>query len=226
VTAPVAPTKTGYAFSGWYTDIALTSAYTFTTMPAASITLYAAWIETIVEDDSSDYTFILKTDDTYEVSDYLGTNTVLVVPSSYLDKAVTSIGTSAFQGCSSLTSITIPSSVTYIGRLAFHDCISLTSITFETGSQLTTIGPSAFYFCLSLTSITIPLSVTYISYDAFRDCCSLTSITIPSNVITIRSGAFWRCDSLTIYTPLHTKPSGWDSDWNPSNCFVVWGYES
>ncbi len=43
VTAPEAPAKNGYNFAGWYTDAALTKAYTFTTMPAEDITLYAKW---------------------------------------------------------------------------------------------------------------------------------------------------------------------------------------
>ncbi|MBK7452260.1 MAG: InlB B-repeat-containing protein [Anaerolineales bacterium] len=43
VTAPTAPTKTGYTFGSWYSDAGLTTAYTFTTMPAADITLYAKW---------------------------------------------------------------------------------------------------------------------------------------------------------------------------------------
>ncbi len=43
VSAPTDPTRTGYAFGGWYSDAALTSSYTFTTMPSADITLYANW---------------------------------------------------------------------------------------------------------------------------------------------------------------------------------------
>ncbi|HEY5483168.1 MAG TPA: InlB B-repeat-containing protein [Propionibacteriaceae bacterium] len=43
VTAPSAPTKTGNAFAGWYSDSGLTTPYTFTTMPASNITLYAKW---------------------------------------------------------------------------------------------------------------------------------------------------------------------------------------
>ncbi len=43
VTAPEAPAKNGYEFAGWYSDAALKNAYTFTTMPAEDITLYAKW---------------------------------------------------------------------------------------------------------------------------------------------------------------------------------------
>jgi uncharacterized repeat protein (TIGR02543 family) len=43
VTAPAAPTKSGYTFAGWYSDAGLTTPYTFSTMPSANITLYAKW---------------------------------------------------------------------------------------------------------------------------------------------------------------------------------------
>ncbi|MBQ3482843.1 MAG: leucine-rich repeat domain-containing protein [Clostridia bacterium] len=44
--------------------------------------------------------------------------------------SVTSIESSAFSGCTGLTSIVIPSSVTSIGWCAFYDCTGLTSVTF------------------------------------------------------------------------------------------------
>ena len=110
----------------------------------------------------------------------------------------TSIPTNAFYDCSSLTSITIPSSVTSIGYSAFESCSSLTSITIPEG--ITSILSEAFRNCSSLTSITIPEGITFIGYSTFEGCSSLTSITIPSSVTSIGHDAFNRCSSLTSVT--------------------------
>ncbi len=82
---------------------------------------------------------------------------------------------SAFNGCSSLTSITIPDSVTSIGDYAFNDCSGLTNIIIPDG--VTTIRPSMCSGCKNLINVTIPKDVTYIGYTAFEGCSSLTSIT-------------------------------------------------
>ena len=111
---------------------------------------------------------------------------------------VTKVDSSAFIGCSSLTSITIPNGVTEIGYSVFEGCTNLKSITIPNG--VTSIGDSAFEGCTSLKSITIPNSVTSIGDSAFEDCTSLTSITIPNGVTSIGDSAFEGCTSLTSIT--------------------------
>ena len=92
-------------------------------------------------------------------------------------KNVTKIGYRAFEGCHSLTSVTISNKVTNIEERAVLYCKSLQSITIP--NSVTSIGESAFLGCSSLLSITIPNSVTSIGSSAFSGCTSLVSITIP-----------------------------------------------
>ena len=105
------------------------------------------------------------------------------------------IGECAFFGCSSLTSINIPSSVTEIGNRVFEDCKSLTSVNIPSG--VTEIAWRTFWGCSSLTSVDIPSSVTSIGSETFSGCSSLTSVNIPSGVTEIGESAFSGCSSLT-----------------------------
>ena len=73
------------------------------------------------------------------------------VKSAVIADGVTSIGSSAFDDCTSLTSVTIPDSVTSIGDDAFYDCTSLTSVTIP--DSVTIIGGSAFFDCDNLTDV-------------------------------------------------------------------------
>ena len=108
--------------------------------------------------------------------------------------SITTISSTAFGYCYSLSSVTIPDSVTTISSTAFGYCYSLSSIIIP--DSVTTIGTYAFQNCNSLSSIIIPDSVTVISSYAFRNCYSLSSVTIPDSVTTISSYAFNSCNSL------------------------------
>ena len=124
-----------------------------------------------------------------------------------------------FDGCSSLTSITIPKNVTSIGESAFSKCSSLTSITIP--NRVTSIGESAFNDCSSLTSITIPNRVMSIGIYTFNDCSSLTSITIPNSVTSIGYSAFSGCDKLKDVYYVGNKEQ-WNSiDINHSNYYLT-----
>ena len=130
-----------------------------------------------------------------------------------IGNSVTSIGNTAFYGCSSLSHLIIedgekeltiqsgifykcPITSLYLGRNLsnYNDFKSLKTLTI--GSSITSIGSSTFSNCTSLTAVEIPNSVTSIYSSAFYGCSNLTSVEIPSSVTCIESAAFFGCDRL------------------------------
>ena len=135
------------------------------------------------------------------------------VKSYIIGDGVTSIGNSAFEGCSGLTSITIPNSVTTIGRSVFKDCSGLKKVIVPDIAAWCNISfgnyaENPLYYAkhifsdenTEITDLVIPNSVTSIGSRAFEGCSGLTSITIPNSVTSIGSGAFVSCSGLTSIT--------------------------
>ena len=100
VTAPAAPEKAGYDFAGWYENEDCTgSRYSFTTMPAESITLHAKWTEhnyTVVFVQPDDYatyeteyasTITFANHDAYETTYVTYGSAIGTIPASHPDMA-------------------------------------------------------------------------------------------------------------------------------------------
>lgn len=101
----------------------------------------------------------------------------LVIPDTLGGCPVTAIADGAFNRCTKLTTVRIPSSVRHIGISAFWRCSALTSVTIPEG--VTTIGECAFELCTSLKTVTLPASVTAIGNEAFNQCSALEVVNVP-----------------------------------------------
>ena len=150
----------------------------------------------LLDSDTKTATLLPKTEGKYS-------GDIIIIPEKVkgndgVEYVVTSLGASCFEGCSGLTSITIPSSVTSLGDHCFEWCRGLTSITIP--SSVTSLGYECFSGCSGLTSITIPSSVTSLGRSCFQYCSGLTSITIPSSITSLGEACFWGCSGLTSIT--------------------------
>lgn len=135
-----------------------------------------------------------------------------------VEYSITSIGRYAFENCSSLVSITIPSSVTSFGDKAFENCSSLSSIkwnvkkcddfdnkykkspfvtnhitSFVFGDSVEYIPAYLCYEMENLTSVVIPNSVTEIGNRAFAGCDKLRTVEIGRGITSIQEYAFSTC---------------------------------
>ena len=159
------------------------------------------------------------------------TNNNLIIPASItwnnIKYSVVSIGGEAFEGCSGLTSITIPSSINRIGYGAFDKCENLNTAIIEQGGTDITLEDRCFYsikklianrniktlrpysnnntkdspFGEKLNIIEFGDRFTRIDDYLFYRCSGLTSINIPENVTSIGRGAFY----ISIYNHRTTK---------------------
>ena len=101
------------------------------------------------------------------------------------------IGGYCFQRCKSLKSIELPDGVEILSISAFHGCSSLTSVSLP--STLKKIGSFCFQGCKSLKSIELPDGVEILSSYAFSYCPSLTSVSLPSTLKKMGSHCFYGC---------------------------------
>lgn len=104
---------------------------------------------------------------------------------------VTSIGNSAFENCTMLTSIKLPQTLTTIGYDAFSGCTALTSLIIP--ATVTTIKNRAFCECVAIKNVTYPNAVPNgIPQDAFSKIQFLGTLHVPSGCKEIfQASSFW-----------------------------------
>ena len=111
-----------------------------------------------------------------------------------LPATIKKIAPGAFENCTVLKSITIPSGVE-LGAEAFSGCTNLQNVILS--NDLTTLPPRAFEGCKTLKYIDLPQNLEIIENAVFRGCESLEAITIPKSVFKMGEQAFKGCVCLS-----------------------------
>ena len=128
------------------------------------------------------------------VTEYTGNEKNIVIPDSYNNYKVTSIGPNAFSD-KEIESVTIPDTVTEIEGHAFQSCANLKTVTLS--KNLKTLGNNVFFLCTSLEQVTVPGSVTDLGLYTFQGS-GVKSVTIESGSLEeIREYVFYQCPDLT-----------------------------
>ena len=113
---------------------------------------------------------------------------------TFASNNVTRIGAQAFQGCSNLATISLPSSVSYIGTSAFQDCSKLNTINLQNVSY---IGDRAFknaFKDIPTSSVEVNVEkANYVGANAFENTSGLKTINFANNTVlqTVAASAFY-----------------------------------
>ncbi len=205
---------------GWTIDSQ--SLYNYSTYSTGLCSLADDVDECFDSDDVLTFEFDNATS-TYKITACVDTATDVKIPPEYNGHPVTVIDESAFSGCISLTSVTIPGGITSIGKNAFYGCSNLVKVTMRYG--VINIGADAFTGCENLVGVVIPDSVTSIGENAFDYCERLEILVIPSSVVEMECQDFTYCDNLTVCCKAESQPKTWNSGWNPNSISVKWAYK-
>ena len=132
-------------------------------------------------------------DDVVEIGYYAFMRTN--ISSLQLPAGLKVLGSSVFDGCSSLSgSLILPESLESIGEYCFLGCKMLTG-SLIIPSKISYIPPCCFQDCVSISELVLSDGITEISRNAFFRMHSLEGsiLTLPSNIKTIGNGAFSNC---------------------------------
>ncbi len=130
----------------------------------------------------------------------------LVIPPEIDGYTVTVIYFYAFEGCTQISTVTLPDTEILICSSAFKNCEKMFAIDLGGANS---IGFNAFENCGNLTDIILPEGTQSLAAKAFMNCHSLTSISIPVSLTDIFAFTFEGCYRLTdVYY------AGSEEEWN------------
>ena len=219
ISAPDAPTKDGYIFAGWYTDVALTQKYDFSKAVKDNMTLYARW--NVGGDCGDNLTWSLDSDGTLTISGtgamkdydfYVGERSPWdskkgQIQNVVIGDGVTTIGKDAFNYSSAnselkTVDLSNATSLEKIGIRAFFKCSQLENIDLSKAVNLKEIGDNAFNSS-GVENVTFPQNsqLTEIGSGVFTLCNNLKNIDSPETVTKIGGSAFERTGLTSIKIP-------------------------
>ncbi len=157
----------------------------------------AVLTETAPETDGAEYTDgTFTVDDKGVLTGYSGSGGDVVIPSKVNGKAVTSIGSTAFNRNDTITTVSIPDSVSTIGNYAFSGCKSLLQA--DIGKNVTELGIGVFEGCTKLVAVTLGDALETIGDRAFYGCTYLSAVEFGKKLKTIGSYSFSFCTGLGV----------------------------
>ena len=134
------------------------------------------------------YQYEVQSNGTVQITKYTGSDTSITLPSSINGKDVTSVSGYAFNGNTTITSISLPGTFTTVPSLAFYGCYALETVTLP--DTVTEIGYYAFEFCDKLTTVNVRGKLKKIYNGAFYCCYSLSNFKFGNDLISVGYNAF------------------------------------
>ena len=150
------------------------------------------------KEKSGDYTYALTSDsNSYIITEYSGSEEVIMIPKKYNGKSVSRIGSFAFYGNQKIISVAISNNIQSLGGLCFGDCKNLKSVTFTSGGSYE-IGHCSFRGCTKLSSLDLT-DVKILRASCFAWCTGLQNVTCPNSIVYFGGNCFYNCNiNLTI----------------------------
>lgn len=138
----------------------------------------------------------------YELPRY-AFNNIASLKTVVLNGDVSSIGASAFSGCTGLTGFTVPATLKEIGQQAFSGCTSLLTVDFDKADSLEVIFQEAFSGCTKLgyglgeRTVKFPASLKSVYDKAFYGCTALKAVNVKAcSSLSLGYACFYNCSSL------------------------------